>query len=152
MLNNCFTSDHQGVNFIFHIITIYLSYIVFFVASLAAVTYLIQDNLIKQKRTGIIFNRLPDLSFLDKLNYRSIGLGFPMLTLSIISGFTWAKNINGAYFGIYSSRQVYSLVLWLIYAVILHVRLSERLRGKKVARLSLFAFCVIILSLFGACP
>jgi len=142
---------YRGFYFIFHIVTIYLSYIVFFTASLAALAYLIQDNLLKHKRTGGILNRLPDLSFLDKLNYRSIGLGFPMLTLSIVSGFIWAKNIYGAYWQSYGSRQVYSLVLWLIYAVILHVRLSAKLRGIKVALLSLFAFGVIILSIFGVC-
>lgn len=146
-----FTSNPQGFYFIFHVVSIYLSYTIFFAASLAALTYLIEDNLLKNKQIGPILNRLPDLSFLDKLNYRSIGLGFPMLTLSIVSGFTWAKNIYGAYWQNDSSRQVYSLALWLIYAVILHVRLSAKLRGRKVALLSLFAFGVIILSLFGAC-
>jgi ABC-type uncharacterized transport system permease subunit len=130
----------------------YISYIVFFVASCAAVVYLIQDNLLKNKRTGVMLRRLPDLSFLDKLTYKSIGVGFPLLTLSIISGFAWAMNIHGAYWNSYNSRQIYSLVLWLLYAVILHVRLSEKLRGRKVALLSLSAFCVIILSLFGSCP
>lgn len=134
-----------------HLIGIYFSYIVFFAASLAAIAYLFQDNLLKNKRTVAIFNYLPDLSFLDKLNYRSIGLGFPLLTVSIVSGFIWAKNIYGGYWVSCNSRQIYSLILWLIYAVILHVRLSERLRGKKVALLSLFAFCIIILSLLGAC-
>jgi len=134
-----------------HIAGIYLSYFVFFIATVAAAAYLIQDGLIKSKRMGIIFNRLPDLSFLDKLNYRSIGLGFPLLTLSIISGFIWARNINGAYWGAHNLRQIYSLVLWLIYAVILHTRLSAKLRGRKVALLSLFAFCVLVFSLLASC-
>jgi len=134
-----------------HIISIYLSYIAFFVASAAAVLYLIQNSLLKNKRTGTIFNRLPNLEFLDKLNYRSISVGFPMLTFSILSGFIWSENIHGVYWWSYNSRQAYSLVLWLIYAAILHVRLSARLRGRKVALLTLFAFFVIIISLFGAC-
>lgn len=142
----------QNSYLMLHIISIYLSYLVFLVASAAAVSYLIQDNLLKNKRTGIIFNRLPNLEFLDKLNYSSIGLGFPILTLSIISGFIWSKNIHGAYWGNNDSRQVYTLILWMIYAVILHIRLSAKLRGRKVALMSLFAFCVIILSLFGKCP
>lgn len=142
----------QALYLALHIVTIYLSYIVFLVASVAAVLYLVQNNLIKNKRTGILFKRLPNLSFLDKANYRSIGLGFPILTLSILSGFIWAENIHGVYWWSYNSRQIYSLVLWLIYAVILHIRLSAKLRGRKVALLTLFAFLVIILSLFGTCP
>lgn len=136
---------------VLHIASIYFSYVIFSVATIAAVAYLIQDGLIKGKRMGIIFNRLPDLSFLDKLNYRGISLGFPLLTLSIISGFIWARNIHGAYWGGNNLRQIYSLVLWLIYAVILHARLSAKLRGRKVAILSLFAFCVLVFSLLASC-
>ena len=134
-----------------HIVTVYLSYIVFFAASLAAVLYLIQDNALKNKRRGVISSRLPDLSLLDKVIYRSIGLAFPILTLSIFCGFLWSKNVHGIYWWSYNSRQLCSIVLWLIYAVILHVRLSAKLRGRPVALLSLLAFFVIILSLFGTC-
>lgn len=144
-------SDFNNIYLVIHIVTIYISYIIFSLASAGAAAYLIQDNFLKSKRTNIIFNRLPDLAFLDKLNYRSIGLGFPILTFAIITGFIRVKNIYGVYWLETNFRQVYSLVLWLIYAVILHVRLSEKLRGRKVAVLSLFAFFIIIVSLFGAC-
>lgn len=142
-----------GHNFLkLHSVTIFLSYVIFFVASAAAALYLIQNRALKNKQAGIIFSRLPGLSFLDKLNYRSIGLGFPVLSVSIISGFIWAKSIYGVYWWGYNSRQFFSLVLWLTYAVVLHVRLSAKLRGRKVALLSLFAFFVIVISLFGTCP
>lgn len=140
----------QDLYFNMHIITIYLSYIVFFVASIAAVLYLIQDNFLKNKQTGMIFNRLPNLFFLDKLNYGAIGSGFPILTISIISGFIWAKHMRGVSWS-YNPREIYSIALWLIYALILHVRLSAKLRGRKVAQLSLVAFCVIIFTLFSSC-
>lgn len=143
--------SHQALFLRLHIITVYLSYIVFFAASVAAVLYLVQNHALKNKQAGIIFSRLPGLSFLDKLNYRSIGLGFPILTFSILSGFIWAENIHGIYWSSYNSRQIYAIVLWLIYAVTLHVRLSAKLRGKKVALLTLSAFLVMILSLLGTC-
>lgn len=136
----------------FHIVTIYLSYTAFLAAAAAAVLYLVQNSALKNKQTAIIFSRLPDLSFLDKLNYRSIGLGFPILTLSIFCSFLWSKNVHGVYWWGYNSRQVCSIVLWLVYAVILHMRLSAKVRGRKVAFLSILAFFVVILSLFGACP
>ncbi len=133
-----------------HLITICLSYIAFFVASVAAALYLIQDNFLKNKQTGLIFNRLPNLFFLDKLNYGAIGSGFPILTLSIISGFIWAKHVRGIPWD-YNSREIYAIALWLVYALILHVRLSAKLRGRKVAQLSLFAFCIIVFTLLGSC-
>ncbi len=135
-----------------HSITIHISYIAFLASSIAAVLYLVQDHALKAKLSGVIFNRLPSLSFLDKLNYRAIGLGFPLLTLSVLSGIIWAKSIHGIYWWGYNSRQFYSMILWLVYAVILHVRLSAKLRGRKVALLSIAAFFIIILTLFGTCP
>ena len=144
------TVSSENTYLTIHIIAIYLSYIVFFVTSFTALLYLIQDNNLKNKHLGPIFSRLPDLSFLDRLNYKSIGLGFPILTLAIISGMLWAKDIWGSYWN-WHLREVSSLVLWLLYAVILHVRLSSKLRGRKVALLSLLAFFVIIFTLFSSC-
>ena len=135
-----------------HIVTAGLGYIIFFAASIAAVLYLIQDNGLKNKRTGAIFNRLPSLSLLDKINYRSIGLAFPILTLSIFLGLLWSRNVHGIYWWGYNFRQFSSIILWLIYAVILHMRLSAKMRGRKVVLLSIVAFFIIILSIFGTCP
>lgn len=135
-----------------HIAMIHLSYIIFFAASAAAVLYLIQDNAIKNKRTGVIASRLPDLSLLDKINYRSIGLAFPILTLSIFFGLLWSRNVHGIYWWGYDSRQFSSIILWLVYALILHMRLSAKMRGRKVAFLSIAAFFIIVLSVLGSCP
>lgn len=134
-----------------HIAAICISYIVFSVTSVAAVLYLIQNNALKMKSPAVALSRLPGLSFLDKLIYRSIGLGFPILTFAILSGIIWANDLHGTYWWSYNVRQVSTIVVWLVYAVILHVRLSSRMRGRKVAFLSLLAFFVILLSVFGAC-
>jgi len=139
-----------NTNLTVHILTISLSYAAFFLASIAAFLYLMQDNNLKNKHINALASRLPDLSFLDKLNYKSISLGFPVLTLAIISGFLRSKDIYGFYWG-RNPRVIYSLVLWFIYALILHVRLSSKLRGKKVAILSMLAFLIIIFTLFSRC-
>lgn len=134
-----------------HIAAIGVSYAAFTVASVAAMLYLVQNNAIKMKRPGVVLNRLPGLSFLDKLIYRSIGLGFPILTFAILTGIIWANHLYGSYRWNYNVRQISTVVLWLVYALILHVRLSDRMRGRRIAFLSLAAFLVILLSVFGAC-
>lgn len=135
-----------------HVWSICASYLAFYAASIAAILYLVQDNAIKNKRTGIIFSRLPDLSLLDKLIYRSVGLGFPLLTISIICGAIWTKHLYGTYWWGYGPRQFSSMLLWVIYAVMLHVRLSEKMRGRNIAFLSVLALLVIVVSLLGTCP
>ena len=134
----------------FHIIAIFLSYAAFLLAAVAGLLYLMQDNNLKHKHLGAIFGRLPDLSFLDRLNYEAIGFGFPILTLAIITGMFWARDARGSYWN-WGAREVYSVALWFLYAVILHVRLSSKLRGRKVALLSIAALFIMIFTLFGSC-
>jgi len=134
---------------IFHIASIYLSYSAFFVATAAAILYLAQDSLLKSRQAAELIDRLPNLFLLDRLNYTAIGYGFPMLTVAIISGFIWSADMQGLHS--YNLREIYAIALWLIYALILHVRLSYRLRGRRVAQLSLVAFCIIILTFFSQC-
>lgn len=145
-----FAPGYANMYFLLHIISIHLSYIAFFSAFVAAFLYLIQDSNLKNKKLNPLFSRLPDLSVLDRWNYVSIGLGFPVLTLAIAGGSFWLKDITGFYW-VWNTRVIYSLVLWLFYAVILHVRLSAKLRGRKVAYLSMLAFFIIVFSFFSAC-
>ncbi|MDP1854036.1 MAG: cytochrome c biogenesis protein CcsA [Candidatus Omnitrophota bacterium] len=140
----------KSTYFLLHIIAIHISYLAFFSAFLSALLYLIQDNNLKNKKLNSMFSRLPDLSVLDRWNYISIGLGFPVLTLSIVGGLLWLKGIAGIYW-VWNTRVIYSLVLWLLYAIILHVRLSAKMRGRKVAYLSILAFFIIVFSFFSAC-
>ena len=135
-----------------HIAAACISYAIFFVASVAGALYFIQDNAIKHKKRGVVFNRLPSLSFLDKLNYRSIGLAFPIFTFSIFCAFLWSEKIHGMHLWASNPRLVFFIVIWLVYALILHIRLSAKMRGRKVALLSILAFFAIILSLFSTCP
>ncbi len=134
-----------------HIVTIFVSFAAFFAATVSAMLYLAQDRNLKRKEAVVLSSRLPDLDFLDKFNYRAIGFGFPLLTLGIISASFLAKQIWGVYW-VWNFRDSYSLILWLIYAVTLHVRLTSKLRGKKIAWLSIVAFVVIVIIIFaGVC-
>ena len=145
-LTKIFPLSSENIYSAVHVAAIYLSYIMFLVAAIAAVLYLIQDSNIKHKHLGLVFNGLPDLSLLDQLTYKSISLGFPMLTLGIVSGLLWAKTVEGTYWDL-NIKQVSALVIWLLYAVILHVRLSAKIRGRKVAVLTILVFFVIIFAI-----
>ncbi|MBF0217391.1 MAG: cytochrome c biogenesis protein CcsA [Candidatus Omnitrophica bacterium] len=134
-----------------HRITIFFSYAAFFSAFLSGILYLVQDSALKNKLSGAVFGRLPNLSLLDMVNYRSIGTGFPLLTISILAGLYLAKSAHGIYWQGFNSRQILSLAVWIIYALILHVRLTERLRGRKVAILSIAAFILMVIALVGDC-
>ncbi|MDH4226746.1 MAG: c-type cytochrome biogenesis protein CcsB [Deltaproteobacteria bacterium] len=114
----------------------------FGLACLFGVMYLIQDKYLKSRKIGGMYFVLPSLETLDELNYRCLTYGFPLLTLGIVSGALWSEHVYGSYW-IWKHRQVWSLITWLMYAVLLHGRLTANWRGRKAAAFSVIAFCVL---------
>lgn len=112
------------------------------------IMYLVQEHYVKSKHLGGLFQRLPSLQILDEINYRLITLGFPLLTLAIITGALWAESAWGSYWR-WDPKEVWSLITWFIYAVVLHVRLIAGWKGKRAAILSVLGFCVVLFTFFG---
>lgn len=112
------------------------------------IMYLIQEHHLKSKRLDGLFQRLPSLQILDEINYKLITLGFPLLTLAIITGALWAESAWGSYWR-WDPKEVWSLITWFIYALVLHVRLTAGWRGRKAAILSIAGFVCVIFTFFG---
>lgn len=112
------------------------------------IMYLLQEHYVKSKHLGGLFQRLPSLQSLDYMNYRLITIGFPLLTLAIISGALWAESAWGGYWR-WDPREVWALITWLIYAIILHARLLAGWRGRRAAILSIIGFISILVAFFG---
>jgi cytochrome c-type biogenesis protein CcsB len=112
------------------------------------IMYLVQEHYVKSKHLGGLFRRLPSLQILDEMNYRLITIGFPFLTLAIITGALWAESALGRFWR-WDPKEVWSLITWFIYALVLHVRLTVGWRGKKAAILSIIGFCVVLFTFFG---
>ncbi|MEW6569593.1 MAG: c-type cytochrome biogenesis protein CcsB [Nitrospirota bacterium] len=110
--------------------------------------YLVQEHYVKSKRLGGLFDRLPSLETLDEINYKLITLGFPLLTLAIITGALWAESAWGSYWN-WDPREVWSLITWFIYALVLHARLVAGWRGRRAALLSIIGFSTILIAFFG---
>ncbi|PKL52250.1 MAG: c-type cytochrome biogenesis protein CcsB [Nitrospira bacterium HGW-Nitrospira-1] len=112
------------------------------------IMYLIQEHYVKSKHIRGLFRKLPSLQMLDDINYRLITIGFPFLTLAIITGALWAESAWGSYWR-WDPKEVWSLITWFIYASVLHVRLTAGWRGKRAAILSVIGFCAVLFTFFG---
>ncbi|RMF99751.1 MAG: c-type cytochrome biogenesis protein CcsB [Nitrospirae bacterium] len=110
--------------------------------------YLVQEHFVKKKHLGSLFQRLPNLQILDEINYRLITIGFPLLTLAIITGALWAESAWGSYWR-WDPKEVWSLITWFIYVFVLHVRLRVGWKGKKAAYLSIIGFAAVLFTFFG---
>src|SRR3989304_1122534 len=77
---------------------------------------------------GAVSNRIPSLDVLDDINYRCLRIGFPLLTLGIITGSIWAEYAWGSYWS-WDPKETWSLITWFLYAALLHGRLTVGWRG-----------------------
>jgi cytochrome c-type biogenesis protein CcsB len=131
-----------------HIFLAFIGDAAFALACGVGIMYLIQDRNVKSKHLSGLFRRLPNLQMLDELNYRLISIGFPMLSLAILSGVLWAESATGLYWR-WDPKEVWSLISWLLYALVLHLRLTTGWRGKKAAVLSIVGFVLLIVTFFS---
>nr|YP_007507301.1 cytochrome c biogenesis protein [Gonium pectorale]BAM85988.1 cytochrome c biogenesis protein [Gonium pectorale] len=79
---------------------------------------------------------------LDSLSYRIIGLGFPFLTIGILSGAVWANEAWGSYWS-WDPKETWALLTWLVFAIYLHTRLTKGWEGKKPAVIASIGFLVV---------
>ncbi|MDA8155370.1 MAG: c-type cytochrome biogenesis protein CcsB [Actinomycetota bacterium] len=131
-----------------HTFFAFMSSAAFALAAGLAFMYLVQEHHLKRKRLGGLFERLPSLQRLDEISYRLITMGFPLFTLAIISGSIWADNAWGSYLS-WEPIQVWSIITWLIFAVVFHSRLLAGWRGRRAAVLSIIGFATIIIAFAG---
>jgi cytochrome c-type biogenesis protein CcsB len=131
-----------------HVMLLFFGNAVFAVAFGAGIMYLLMERELKRKRLGAIFKRLPSLNVLDDINYRCLTIGFPLLTLGIITGSIWAEYAWGSYWS-WDPKEVWSLVTWLLYAALLHGRMTVGWRGRKAAILAIVGFCAVLFTFLG---
>lgn len=121
---------------------------IFALAFCIAIMFLLQERQIKKKRLGAVFQRLPSLETLDAMNERCLTVGFPLLTLGIVTGSIWAEKAWGSYWS-WDPKETWSLITWFIYAALFHQRLTVGWRGRKAAIMTLVGFAVLVFTFLG---
>lgn len=104
--------------------------------------------LLKERRQGGIYSRLPDLPELDNIGYRFVTGGFIMLGLMLISGAFWSNQVHGKFWG-WDPVEVWSLICWLVYGIYLHLRITFGWRGTRPAWYAMLAVIVMIVGYWG---
>jgi cytochrome c-type biogenesis protein CcsB len=131
-----------------HISFAFLGYAAFALSFGAGIMYLLQDRMLKSKRFTGLYQLLPSLDLLDKLNYTCLCIGFPLMTLGIISGAVWGYLSWGSYWR-WDPKEIWALITWLMYAGLLHGRLTVGWRGRNAAIFSIVAFIFLLFTFLG---
>ncbi|MFC1814631.1 c-type cytochrome biogenesis protein CcsB, partial [Thermodesulfobacteriota bacterium] len=131
-----------------HIIVIFIGEASFALACGVGLLYLVQEHALKTKKHGFFFRRLPDLELLDTTGYACLFVGFTFLTIGLVTGFVYAKSTWGRFWS-WDPKEVWSGITWLLYAALLHCRLSLGWRGRKSAIMAIIGFAVLLFTFLG---
>ncbi len=124
-----------------HVPANFVGYGAFSIAAMLGVAWLLADK-------GILASRLPALTVLDDVMYKSIAIGFAFFTIATILGAMWAAEAWGGYWS-WDPKETWALIVWLNYAAWLHLRLVKGLRGKVLAWWSVVGLLVTTFAFLG---
>lgn len=113
------------------------------VGFLASVMYLIQAHRLRTKTPPGEGLRLLSLERLEMMNRRAIFLAFPLLTAGMIAGMVLLHGSDTVSWT--DPRVVGTILLWLVFVLLLYLRLAQHLRGRQVALMTIAAFVMLLI-------
>ena len=94
------------------------------------------------RRPGLL-RTLPGSDALESLSYRFAIVGFMFWTFTLIAGAIWANDSWGRYWG-FDTKEVWTFVIWVLYAGYIHARATRGWRGTRSAWLSIIGFATVL--------
>ncbi len=88
---------------------------------------------------------VPGAAKLEALAFRLNAVGFVLWTFTVMTGAVWAEHAWGRYWG-WDPKEVWSFVIWVLYAAYLHARTTQGWMGKRSAWLSLVGFVALLMN------
>ena len=96
----------------------------------------------KQSKVRLLAT-LPSAEKLEALAYRMNIVGFIMWTFTLMAGSVWAEKAWGRYWG-WDTKEVWTFIIWVIFAGYIHARATRGWRGKPSAWLSIIGFSAVL--------
>lgn len=90
---------------------------------------------------------LPSAVTLENLAYRVTIIGFILWTFTLMAGSVWAEQAWGRYWG-WDTKEVWTFIIWIIYAGYIHARATRGWRGSRSAWLAIIGFSAVMFN-FG---
>ena len=95
------------------------------------------------KKEGKFLKIFPEVAKLEKLSYQFNIIGFILWSFTLIAGAIWADKAWHRFWG-WDTKEVWTFIIWTIYAAYLHATTTRGWEGKKAAWLTLIGFTAIL--------
>ena len=135
-----------------HVTAALLGYAAFAIAAVYGLLYLMLYRTLKGKHVGLVFQRLPNLEILGKLNVSAMIFGWGNLTLGIVIGVVWVAGLESSgrlESNFLSDPQFLSATaVWVIYSTCLAGRYAFKWPSRYLAGISMVTFGLLLASSF----
>lgn len=133
-----------------HIAALLAAYAALGFSMLASVLYLVQERRIKSKRKPgadswwAPLDWLPPLDTLERIAHATLLFGFPCMTVGLVIGSVLVQesDLGAAYY--LDPKVIASFIMWVVYVLLLFLRSTVGLRGRRAAYLSGAVFVVML--------
>ena len=140
----------KSIWLVIHVFVASLATALFAIACGLAVTQLMQPRRERRADTTSARNggprflaTLPTADALESLAYRFVIVGFVFWTFTLIAGAIWANDSWGRYWG-FDTKEVWTFVIWVLYAGYIHARATRGWRGTRSAWLCITGFATVL--------
>ena len=130
-----------------HVLISILAYSFITIAALQAGFLAYQDHQLKHGHAGGLIRKLPSLQDMEAFLFELLWVGQILLTLTIATAFLFFDNIWGIDGVIH--KTVFSILAWLVFAVLLWGRHQLGWRGQTAIRGTLGGFAMLIIGFYG---
>ncbi len=138
-----------GAFFVLHLVVLSVNLALITLGLGSALYFLnLRKNLKARKLLPETGDTAPALSTVDRVNKLVVLLGFPLFSLGLLTGFVWALASRGAMVTS-DPKEVASILLWLLYAMVFMQRFVLGWQGKKAAVMLIVLFAATLLCLVG---
>jgi ABC-type uncharacterized transport system permease subunit len=116
-------------------------------AAVQAVLLAIQERRLHRHDAPPLMRRLPPLLAMERALFQLIGIGFLLLSASLLTGFGFIKDWLAQHL---AHKTVLSVSAWIIFGGLLLGRWRVGLRGRQATRWALIGYGLLLLAYFGS--
>lgn len=124
-----------------------LAYATLAIAALLAVMLWLQERALRRREFHRWLRALPPLVELETLLFRTIAVGFTLLTGTLLTGVLFVENLFAQHL---VHKTVLSVLSWLVFGGLLVGRWRYGWRGATAVRWTLTAMALLMLAFFGS--
>ncbi len=157
VLSSAFLSQTREVDpilqsswFGIHVTAALIGYAACAVSAVYGLLYVLLYRALKGTKVGLLFQRLPNLEVLGRLNVSAMTFGWMCLALAIVVGSAWARGLadRGELEGnlLADPKFLTTVVVWVLYSLCLGGRYLLKWPGRRLAWISVAAFVLMVAS------